>query len=431
MSGVVYEPEYLYADGVFRGAARLYVDAEGRVAAAAEPGATVVKLPGVALFPGLVNAHSHAFQRVLRGRTERTANGDDFWAWRELMYRAASTLNPEQLYAVSRLAFVEMALAGVTTVGEFHYVHHQPDGRPYDDVHELARAVVRAAREAGLRIVVLRVAYARAGFQVAVNPLQARFIEPDVDTYLSRVASLRFEDPLVTVGMAPHSVRAVPRDWLQAIARTGGAAVTHIHVAEQPAELKACLAEHGRHPVDLLDEVGLLPNATAVHAIHLDETHARKLKRVCACPTTEANLGDGVVPADVLLKAGVRISLGSDSQARIALLEEARLLEDNLRLVRQRRAVLDAGDGRLAERLFDCASVAGAEALGVETGSLRVGQPADFFTLPVDSVAAAVFGQERVRDVAVQGRLIVRDGRHALLEAAARDFAQVISKLHA
>lgn len=427
MSGVVYEPEYLYAEGVFRGAARLYVDGEGRVAAAAVPGAPVVKLPGVALLPGLVNAHSHAFQRVLRGRTERTANGDDFWAWRELMYRAASTLSPEQLYAVSRLAFVEMALAGVTTVGEFHYVHHQPDGRPYDDVHELARAVVRAAREAGLRIVLLRVAYARAGYQVAPNPLQARFLEPDVDTYLSRVASLRFDDPLVSVGMAPHSVRAVPREWLLGIARAGG--VTHVHVAEQPAELKACLAEHGRHPVDLLDEVGLLPNATAVHAIHLEESHARKLKRVCACPTTEANLGDGVVPADVLMKAGVRVSLGSDSQARIALLEEARLLEDNLRLVRQRRAVLDAGDGRLAERLLDCATVAGAEALGVETGSLRVGQPADFFTLPVDSVAAAVFGQERVRDVAVQGRLIVRDGRHALHEAAASDFAKVVAGL--
>ncbi len=426
MTAAIYEPDFLYADGAFRRGARLCVDGAGRVVAAAPEGTAVVRMPGVALFPGLVNGHSHAFQRVLRGRTERVANGDDFWAWRELMYRAASSLSPQQLYAVSRLAFVEMALAGVTTVGEFHYVHHQPDGRPYDDVHELARAVVRAARDAGLRIVLLRVAYARAGFQVPPNPLQARFIEPDVDTYLSRVASLKFDDPLVSVGMAPHSVRAVPRDWLQAIARAGG--VTHIHVAEQPAELKACRVEHGLHPVDLLDEVGLL-NATAVHAIHLEEGHARKLKRVCACPTTEANLGDGVVPADVLMNAGVSVSLGSDSQARISLLEEARLLEDNLRLVRQRRAVLDAGDGRLAERLFACATTEGAAALGVDTGALRVGQPADFFTLPVDSVAAAIFGQERVRDVAVQGRLIVRDGRHALHDEALRGFKSAVEAL--
>lgn len=422
----VFEPEFLYAEGRWVGGARLCVGSDGRVTAAAEASAVVVPLPGRALLPGLVNTHSHAFQRVLRGRTERVAEGDDFWAWRELMYRAASSLTPEELYSASLLAFVEMALAGVTTVGEFHYLHHQPDGRPYDDVHELARVVVRAARDAGLRIVLLRVAYARAGFQVAPNPLQARFIEADVDTYLLRVESLRFSDPLVSVGMAPHSVRAVPREWLSEIARVRGRAV-HVHVAEQPAELKACAAEHGLHPVDLLDEVGLLPGATAVHAIHLDEAHARKLRRVCACPTTEANLGDGVVPADVLMRSGVSISLGSDSQARISLLDEARLLDENLRLVRQRRAVLD--DGALGARLFTCATVNGAEALGVDVGSLRVGQPADFFTLPVDSVDAAVFGQERIRDVAVQGRLIVRDGQHALHEQALGAFARVVARL--
>lgn len=426
-AAAVYEPDSLYAGGRFVSGARLCVDAQGNVVSAPVAGAPVIRLPGRALFPGLVNAHSHAFQRILRARTEVVSNGDDFWAWRELMYRAASSLDPAQLHAVSKLAFVEMALAGVTTVGEFHYVHHQSDGRPYADVHELSKAVIGAAREAGLRIVLLRVAYARAGFQVAPNPRQARFIEPDVDTYLSRVQSLKVDDPLVSVGLAPHSVRAVPREWLVEIAKVPG--VKHVHVAEQPGELKACLAEHGKHPVDLLDDVGLLPQAVGVHAIHLDEAHARKLKRVVACPSTEANLGDGVVPADLLMKAGVRISLGSDSQARIALLDEARLLEDNLRLVRQRRAVLDPGEGRLGERLFDCASAAGAEALGLETGHLTSGEPADFFTLPVDSVAASVFGQERVRDVAVAGRLIVRDGQHPQLEAAQRAFAAVVASL--
>ncbi|MBL8950866.1 MAG: formimidoylglutamate deiminase [Myxococcaceae bacterium] len=426
MKAAVYEPELgTYVDGALRPGARLCVGEDGRIVAAAPPGAEVVKLPGRALFPGLVNAHSHAFQRVLRARTERVANGDDFWAWRELMYRAASTLTPEELHAVSRLAFVEMALAGVTAVGEFHYVHHQPGGQPYADVHELSRAVVRAARDAGLRIVLLRVGYARAGFQAAPNPLQARFIEPDVDTYLSRTLSLRFDDPLATVGLAPHSVRAVPREWLEAIAKVKG--LTHIHVAEQPAELVACRAEHGLHPVELLEEVGLL-HATAVHAIHLEPEHEKKLTSVCACPSTEANLGDGVVPADVLMGAGVRLSLGSDSQARINLLDEARLLEDNLRLVRRRRAVLDGPQG-LGARLFACASENGAKALGLPTGSLKAGAPADFFTLGVDSVNAAIFGQEPVRDVAVQGQLIVRDGQHVLHEEAKRGFEAVVRSL--
>jgi formimidoylglutamate deiminase len=425
----VFEPEFLYAEGSWVRGGRLCVGDDGRVVASAPPGAAVLRLPGRALFPGLVNAHSHAFQRVLRGRTERVANGDDFWAWRELMYRAASSLSPEQIYSASLLAFVEMALAGVTTVGEFHYLHNQSDGRPYGDVHELARAVIRAARDAGLRIVLLRVAYARAGFEVAPNPRQARFIEPDVDTFLSRVESLKVDDPLVSLGIAPHSVRAVPRPWLEAIARGAGSRVIHIHVAEQPAELKACLAEHGLHPVELLDQVGLAQRATAVHAIHLDASHAKKLTSVCACPSTEANLGDGVVPADLLMRSGVRVSLGSDSQARISLLDEARSLDENLRLLRQKRAVLD--DGALGARLFACASVDGAAALGIDTGALRVGQPADFFTLGVDSVDAAIFGQERVREVAVQGRLILRDAVHPLHESARARFAEVIAALSA
>lgn len=423
----VYEPDLVYSAGRLL-PGRVCVAADGTVAASAE--GQVVKLPGRALFPGLVNAHSHAFQRVLRGRTEYVSQGDDFWAWRELMYRAASSMSPTQLYVASRQAFIEMALAGITTVGEFHYLHHQSDGRPYADVHELAKAVVRAARDAGLRIVLLRVAYARSGFQTPVNPLQARFLEPDLDTYLSRTLGLKLMDPLVSVGLAPHSVRAVPREWLVEIAKVK--AVTHIHVAEQAAELSMCRAEHGLHPVDLLDEVGLLhAQTTAVHAVHLEAGHAAKLKRVCACPTTEANLGDGVVPADALMREGCSISLGSDSQATINLLQEARLLEDNLRLMRQRRAVLDPGTGPegLAARLFACATVEGARSLGVNAGTLAPGESADFFTVDVDAANAVVFAQPAVRDVAVAGKLIVRDGQHAHAEASRADFAALLKAL--
>jgi formimidoylglutamate deiminase len=433
----VYEPDFLFAEGKLQAGARLCVDDDGRVAASGQGAA--VRLKGRALFPGLVNAHSHAFQRVLRGHTERVEQGDDFWAWRERMYRAASTLTPEQLYVASRQAFVEMALAGITTVGEFHYLHHQPDGRPYDDVHELARQVVRAARDAGLRIALLRVAYARAGFQVPSNPRQARFIDPDVETYLQRALELKFDDPLATVGLAPHSVRAVPRPWLEAIARAAPDRITHLHVAEQPAEVKACFAEHGLHPVDLLDDIGLLhARTTAVHGIHLDGSHAKKLARVCACPTTEANLGDGIVPADILAAEGTHLCLGTDSQARIDLLEEARLLDGHLRLQRLKRAVLEPE--HVGAQLLRIATEEGAAALGLDVGRLAPGQPADFFTVdlthptvvgvPLESlVFAATPGA--VRDVAVQGRLIVREGQHALAAPSSEKFAALVNALAA
>jgi formimidoylglutamate deiminase len=428
----IYQPDCVFAEGALRVGVPLCVDEHGVVVA--ECDGPVTLLPGRAIFPGLVNAHSHAFQRLLRGRTESVTDGDDFWSWRELMYRAASSLDPDQLFAASRQAFLEMALSGITSVGEFHYLHHQSDGKPYADVHELSRAVVRAAREVGLRIVLLRVAYARAGFHVEPNPRQARFIEPDVETYLKNTAGLSFDDPLATVGFAPHSVRAVPRPWLEEIARAAKDRVVHIHVAEQPAEVKACFAEHSLHPVDLLDEVGLLTShTTAVHAIHIDGGHALKLARVCACPTTEANLGDGIVPADLLLKEGVWLCLGSDSQARIDLLEEARLLESNLRLQKMHRVVLD--EEQLAVTLLQAATVEGARSLGLNVGTLAAGEPADFFTVdlshpslagvPPTSLAFAAHAAA-VRDVAVQGRFIVRDGQHALQEKCVREFQAVV-----
>ena len=458
MSNVtVYQPDLLYSEGRFLEGRALAVDAAGRIVepALVPADARTVALPGRALLPGLVNGHSHAFQRLIRGRTEYVASGreaDDFWSWREAMYRAAESLSPDELYVASRQAFVEMALAGITTVGEFHYVHHQPDGTAYADRNALAHAVIRAARDAGLRICLLRVGYARAGFRVAENPRQRRFIDPDVETFLGSVEALAREvrgDAAVSVGLAPHSVRAVPREWLSALA---GASVRHLpihmHVAEQPKEIEASLAEHGRRPVELLADLGLLgPGFTAVHGVHLTDAEVALLGEssttVCACPSTERNLGDGIVPADALLKAGARVSLGSDSQAAVDLLDEARQLEGHLRLARLRRAVLDPGGGAmagLAARLLRMATVDGARSLGLASGTLEAGAPADFFTvdlnhpslvgaLPASLVSSIVFGAEKaaVREVVVGGREVVREGRHALAEESGRAF-QALSR---
>nr|WP_216627053.1 formimidoylglutamate deiminase [Corallococcus exercitus] len=454
----VYQPDFLFVDGRFHEGRALAVGADGRVLGAVPEGARVERLAGRALLPGLVNGHSHAFQRLIRGRTEYVASAggqDDFWSWREAMYRAAEALTPEEIHVASRQVFLEMVLAGITTVGEFHYLHHQSDGTPYADRNALAHAVIRAATDVGLRICLLRVGYARAGFNVPANPRQRRFIDADVDAFLSTTEALSHAvrgDARVSVGLAPHSVRAVSKDWLTQVARTAPASMPiHMHVAEQPKEIEACLAEHGRRPVELVADVGLLgPRFTAVHGVHLTDAEVTLLGRaeatVCACPSTERNLGDGIVPADALVKAGARVSFGSDSQTVVDLLDEARQLEQHLRLVRLRRAVLDPGKGTLdglAARLFDMATVQGARSLGMGTGTLSPGSQADFFTVdvqhpslvgagPASLLPGIVFGAAggAVREVAVAGRLLVRDGRHPLTEESGRAFQQLARRLY-
>jgi formimidoylglutamate deiminase len=381
-----------------------------------------------AILPGLVNAHSHAFQRVIRGRTEyRAHDTDSFWTWREQMYQAANRLDPDEIYIASRMAFMEMALSGITSVGEFHYIHNTPDGTSYDEPNILAEQVIRAANDVGLRIALLRVAYGRAGFQKESNPLQRRFIETE-DVFLERLEKLRtrFNSEMAWVGVAPHSVRAVPVNYLKTIIQHANAnqLKVHMHVAEQPAEVSSCIEEYGRSPVALLDTEGLLSDRfTAVHAIHVTPKAIAAMKQagagVCACPTTERNLGDGVVPIDSYFKAGVSVSLGSDSHTQIDLLEDARELEYHLRLQKIERNVLatDEGKSALAEKLFTCATVNGAASIGSPTG--------DFFTVDLNdpSIAGAssdtllsniVFSMSRtaIRDVVVAGREIVKDGRH-------------------
>ena len=412
--------------------------------------ANAQRLPKRAILPGLVNVHSHAFQRVIRGRTEYRsgAERDTFWTWRESMYHAANLLSPDAVYHAARMAYLEMLLSGITTVGEFHYVHHAPGGVPYQDRNLLGLQVLRAAGETGLRIALLRTAYVRAGWGKPVDPGQARFLTPRVRDFIADTEALRAVlPPAATIGVAPHSVRAVPLDYLRELAdyaRSNGLPL-HMHVAEQPAEVEACLAEYGKRPVEFLQQQGILnSHFTGIHAIHITAEEATYLgeakAQVCACPTSERNLGDGAVPADRLMDAGAGICFGSDSNVQIDILEDARLLEYHLRMNKLERVVLAPGSSKdaLARRLFTSATETGAASLRVPAGSLEVGRQADFFTVDLDdpSLAGAgsgallnhiVFSLERtaVRDVAVGGKLVVRDGRHPLAEQITREFTEV------
>lgn len=396
-----------------------------------------------ALLPGLVNAHSHAFQRALRGRAEHlTAGRDDFWSWRTVMYAMANALTPEQLEAVSAMAFLEMARAGVTTVGEFHYLHHQPDGTAYDDPNTLSHRVISAARRVGLRITLLRVAYGRAGFRRAPDPLQRRFVESDVYRYLGRVTALDAawrHEPRVQVGLAPHSVRAVSGKWLWAISEHQGIMKmpVHIHACEQRAELEACKAEYGRQPVEVIADEGLLgPRVSLVHATHLDRRALDLIYEhrptIVACPLTEANLGDGVLPAADLLERGASIAIGSDGQSRIDPWAELSQIENNLRLRHECRNVLARYAGprddrrHTADVLWPMAAENGARSLGLDCGVLGRGHPADMIALDLRDPALAGTTAETlladltlgmtpraVKSVWVDGEPIVRDGRHA------------------
>ena len=453
LNELVWLPDLLYADGRFLSETALIVDNTGRILelVPAQLATNPIRLKRRALLPGLVNAHSHAFQRVIRGRTEyRSAqSSDSFWTWRELMYAAANKLDVNEIYVASRMAFLEMALSGITAVGEFHYIHLAPNGQPYGDRNLLAREVARAANDVGIRIALLRVLYERAGFQKETNRWQRRFIE-DVDTYLKNFqtlqSGLKGNGSLAWAGVAPHSVRAVSLDYLK---RVNDFAVenklpVHMHVAEQPAEVSACIEEYGRSPVALLDTEGLLSDRfTAVHAIHVTskaiDAVARAGSFVCACPTTERNLGDGVIPVDGYFDAGVPVSLGTDSHTQIDLLEDARELEYHIRLQRKERNVLAPenieGHSALAQRLFECATISGARSIGFNGGELESGTPADFFTVDLDdpSIAGAssddllahiVFSMSRsaVKDVVVDGQRIVEDGRHLDQDEIIQDF---------
>lgn len=328
------------------------------------------------VIPGMVNAHSHAFQRGLRGmaQTPDAADPSDFWRWRDAMYRTANELDPRGLYRATRACFAEMLRRGITTVGEFHYVHHQVDGTPYDDPNELSKQVIAAAEDVGIRLVLLEVLYQRGGHGKPPAPEQRRFCDASVDAYLARIDDLRSAG--ARVGLAPHSIRAVDPASLPALSAYAlqHDLVMHAHVSEQQRENEESIAETGASPVQAFVNGGCLDRErrfTAVHAVYVDSSDMAALGRqfVCACPTTEADLGDGILPAPELIAAGTKLCLGSDQNSIIDLIQEARCLELHARLAAGKR--LRVGGGAALLRI---ATEHGAESLGVEAGRLEAGR---------------------------------------------------------
>jgi formiminoglutamate deiminase len=385
------------------------------------PGATVLR--GLTL-PGLANAHSHAFHRALRARTQDEHG--DFWSWRELMYSVAGRLDPDSYLALARAVYAEMALAGITCVGEFHYLHHAPGGAPYADPNAMGHAVAQAARDAGIRITVLDTCYLAGGFGQELTTHQRRFSDGDVGGWLGRVS--RFDPgPGAKVGAAVHSVRAVPARDIDLVAEWAArGAVLHAHVSEQPAENEACLAAHGKTPTALLHQAGAVAsNFTAVHGTHLTagdiDLYALNRATVCFCPTTERDLADGVGPASALRAAGVALALGSDSHAVLDLFEEARGVELDERLVTGRRGGLPAAD------LLAAATGSGHACVGWRNaGRFEPGAYADLVTIALDTprtagcpptAATAVFAATAadVVHVVASGRVVVAEGRHQLI----------------
>jgi formiminoglutamate deiminase len=396
--------------------------------------------PRIAL-DGIASAHSHAFQRALRGRTHgRSSAKQSFWSWRELMYSLASKLDPESIYAISRFAFAELAMCGVTAVGEFHYVHHDANGAPYSDRIVLAREVVRAARDVGLRIALLRVIYERAGAGRPPEPAQRRFCDSSIDEALADVEALRRElagDPMVTVGIAPHSLRAVRIESVERAcehARRHGLPL-HMHVAEQRCEVDECVAEHGMRPVELLADRGVLDDRfCAVHATHLVPHEAQALGAArafaCVCRTTERDLGDGLPDAGALA-SGARLCFGADSHASSDPFEEARAIElDERTRTESRCAALD-GDAlvrAMTEHGYAAIGMPGRHAEDrVELGPDPSVAGASEATL----ADAVVFGAatRAVKTVRVGGRVLVEDGVLPNLDEITRAFEATVRSL--
>ncbi|MFD8600005.1 formimidoylglutamate deiminase [Kitasatospora sp. NPDC059646] len=402
--------------------------------------AGAVRLAGLAL-PGQANAHSHAFHRALRG-TVQVGSGT-FWTWRDTMYRVASALDPDSYLALATAVYAEMALAGISAVGEFHYLHHAPGGVRYDDPNAMGGALIEAAQRAGIRITLLDTCYLSSGFGAEPTDHQLRFSDGDADAWADRAARLTDAEH-ARIGAAVHSVRAVPAEQLGAVAHFAAMrkAPLHVHLSEQTAENDACLAAHGVTPTRLLADHGVLgPRTSAVHATHLTDEDVRLLSdsstAVCMCPTTERDLADGIGPAKRLAAAGCPITLGSDSHAVIDPFEEARALELDERLRTRTRGHWTAN------ALLRAGTEDGHASLGwPEAGRLEAGALADFCVIALDSVRTAgpppelgaetaVFaaGAADVRHLVVGGRHVVKDGVHQLVPDVAGQLAAAIGAL--
>ncbi|WP_346841245.1 formimidoylglutamate deiminase [Metapseudomonas otitidis] len=400
------------------------------------------------VLPGMPNLHSHAFQRAMAGLAEVAGNPhDSFWTWRELMYRLVGRLSPEQMEVIARQLYVEMLKAGYTAVAEFHYVHHDPAGRPYADPAELALCISRAARDSGIGLTLLPVLYSHAGFGgLPPNEGQRRFIH-STDSYLALQQRLREALPADQgLGLCFHSLRAVTPDQLATVlAAEDGARPIHIHIAEQQKEVDDCLAWSGRRPLQwLYEHAPVDPRWCLVHATHAEADEVQAMARSGAvaglCLTTEANLGDGIFPAVDFLAQGGRLGIGSDSHVSVSVVEELRWLEYGQRLRDQRRNRLYRPEQpQVGRTLFDAALAGGAQALGQPVGALAVGSRADWIVLDgTDPYLATAEGDallnrwlfaggdRQVRDVMVGGRWVVRNGHHPAEEATAWAFAEVL-----
>ena len=399
--------------------------------------------------PGVANVHSHAFQRGMAGLAEwRGRPDDDFWSWRETMYRFALAIDPDEAEAVAAMAYVEMLESGFVRVGEFHYLHHAPDGRPYANLAEMALRIAAAAQTTGIGLTLLPVFYAHADFGGRPPHAGQRRFLCDLDGYFRLVeASQAAIAPLnsAALGLAPHSLRAVDEVELKAITGHSSGQRLHIHVAEQTGEVDACLAHCGRRSVDrLLDLVPVDRRWTLIHATHMTSDETSRLAStgavVSLCPITEANLGDGVFPAGDFLAHGGAIGVGTDSNVEIGLGPELRMLEYTQRLAHRRRNVLATDDGSTARALFDGVRAGGERAVGIGDDGLRVGAAANVVALREDVVAAAsrpdtildrwVFaGQRPVESVYVGGLRVVAEGRHVARDAVERRFRRAMNRL--
>jgi formiminoglutamate deiminase len=398
--------------------------ADGRFASV-ETGASstdtaATRLPGLTL-PGLANCHSHAFHRALRGRTQRERG--TFWTWREQMYAVAARLDPDTYFALALATYREMVASGITSVGEFHYLHHGPDGRPYTDPNAMGHVLIEAARQAGLRLTLLDTCYLAAGIGKAPEGVQRRFSDGDADAWAQRVSLLADSDT-VRIGRALHSVRAVPREQLH----TAADGPLHLHLSEQRAENEECLAAYGLTPTELLADAGQLgPQTTVVHATHLSDGDIGLLGShrtyVDFCPTTERDLGDGIGPSRRLHDAGARLTLGSDSHAVIDLFEEMRALELDERLATEQRGHWTA------QELVAAATSTGHASLGWgDAGQITVGQRADLVTIDTCSPQTAGTGAD-AHTIAFAASAhdvlqVVADGRVVACQADRRDIGR-------
>ncbi|MGN2249857.1 formimidoylglutamate deiminase [Frateuria sp. GZRe14] len=442
-AGYLWQGDGWTRDGIFG------IDADGVLQAVEDGPAETL---GSWVLPGMPNLHSHAFQRAMAGLAERRGKADDsFWSWRETMYAFAAAVGPDELKAIAAQLYVEMLKAGYTQVCEFHYLHHRPDGTSYAPAEAMSLALVEAAREAGIGLTLLPVLYMRGGFDGRPLGARQRRFGHEVDAYLRLLEALRAQQaPDLRVGIALHSLRAVPEEALQAVFDSGLAQDTpiHIHIAEQLGEVQDCLSIRGARPVEwLLDHAQVDARWCLVHATHLSEKETDRLARSGAvaglCPTTEANLGDGLFPLADYMDAGGTLGIGSDSHISVSPVEELRWLEYGQRLATRHRNIAARREGAsVGQALWRAALTGGAQASGLPVGALLPDHRADLLVLDDGSPLLAARDERAlldsfifagntplVRDVMSGGRWVVRDFRHHDETRIAQRYRDTVQRL--